>query len=539
MGGHGTYPYEADTWYHIEFTDIDYTAKTFDYHVNHELIQEDISFRNAGMVDKLYRLDLYNYSAGSEAWWDEIYIADWKPVDWLTVVPRADIVTPDSSSSITLLFDADGLDIGGYEGYLRFQTNVPGKSLVSIPVHLDVDTSLTRTLTFPLGEGWNLISWNVDTQIDSIQSLLSSIVSNMIVVHGFEGGGLTFDPAIPPEFNTLGVVDHKDGCWIKMSDADTLAIEGQVVLPQLAIPLDAGYNLISYLPNLSDSVAHALASVMDNTALVLGYDGTILTYDPDIDPGLNTLQFLDPLRGYWLKASSEDTLVYPKFSSIPPQSIAPNKMRAAAENTPAIMPTTEWISVWGDSVEWAGDPVDSGIVITAMDEDSIVCGTFSVTESGRFGLLAVYRDDPYTLEDEGADPGEIVRLYFNDVPHSKYFTWTENGDVIDFDQITTGSEDEKVFVPSNYDLAQNYPNPFNPWTTIQYDLPEAAPVSLSIYNVAGELVRRLVNCMQPAGRYQVRWDARNDKGQMVASGVYFYRLITKNFQRTKKMVLLR
>ncbi|MFH1756137.1 MAG: choice-of-anchor D domain-containing protein [Candidatus Latescibacterota bacterium] len=539
VGGSASYEYNSDTWYHIEFTDIDYVDKTFDYHVNHELMQENISFRNADLVDNLHRLDLYNYSAGSETWWDEIYITDWTPLAWLAAAPRSDIVSPGSSSQVTLFFDAGGLDTGSYEGYLKIQSNVPGKSLISVPVHLEVDSLLMRVLTFPLSEGWNLISWNVDTQTDSIHSLLSSIMGNVIVAHGFEGGGRTFDPAIPAGFNTLAAVSHQDGCWIKMSDADSLLIEGQAVLPQQAIPLDAGYNLISYLPSLRDSVMHALASVMDNTDLVLGFDGTILTYDPAIDPNLNTLHFMEPLSAYWLKAATEDTLVYAKFSSIPPQTAASDKLRAVSYAPSALTPTTEWISVWGDSVEWAGDLADSGTVITALDEDSVVCGICNMTESGRFGCLSIYRDDPYTVTDEGANPGEVVRLYFNNVPHSKYIIWTENGAVVDFDEITTGSENESPLIPSSYDLGQNFPNPFNPRTTILYDLPEATPVYLSIYNVKGELVRRLVNCWQPAGRYKTHWDARNDKGQRVSSGVYFYQYTTKNFKRTKKMVILK
>jgi hypothetical protein len=88
-------------------------------------------------------------------------------------------------------------------------------------------------------------------------------------------------------------------------------------------------------------------------------------------------------------------------------------------------------------------------------------------------------------------------------------------------------------------LAQNYPNPFNPTTTIAFSIKSRGVVSVRVYNVAGELVRTLVNENRAAGPHAVVWDGRNDTGSPVASGVYFYRLVTKGFSQTRKMVLLK
>jgi hypothetical protein len=89
-------------------------------------------------------------------------------------------------------------------------------------------------------------------------------------------------------------------------------------------------------------------------------------------------------------------------------------------------------------------------------------------------------------------------------------------------------------------LAQNYPNPFNPTTTIKYTIKEQAHVSLKVYNVAGQLVRTLVDEVQRPDRVTpVEWRGLNNAGQRVASGVYFYKLVTKNYTMTKKMVLLK
>lgn len=88
-------------------------------------------------------------------------------------------------------------------------------------------------------------------------------------------------------------------------------------------------------------------------------------------------------------------------------------------------------------------------------------------------------------------------------------------------------------------LSQNYPNPFNPSTTIDYYLPEAAPVEITILNVLGQTIITLVNETVPAGRHSVTWDGVDDAGQRVASGVYFYRLTTPDRLETKKMVVLK
>jgi hypothetical protein len=93
-------------------------------------------------------------------------------------------------------------------------------------------------------------------------------------------------------------------------------------------------------------------------------------------------------------------------------------------------------------------------------------------------------------------------------------------------------------VPSVYALKQNYPNPFNPATTIEYDLPEAGEVVLTIYNQLGQVIKTLVQNLQPAGRYRISWDARNEDGRKVSSGIYFYQIKTSGFVQTNKMVLM-
>ena len=90
--------------------------------------------------------------------------------------------------------------------------------------------------------------------------------------------------------------------------------------------------------------------------------------------------------------------------------------------------------------------------------------------------------------------------------------------------------------PTAFALHQNYPNPFNPSTTITYALVEAAEVRLAIYNVAGQQVRELVTQAQEPGMYRVQWDGRDGSGQVVANGLYLYRLQAGIHTAVQKML---
>ena len=98
--------------------------------------------------------------------------------------------------------------------------------------------------------------------------------------------------------------------------------------------------------------------------------------------------------------------------------------------------------------------------------------------------------------------------------------------------------------PNQSQLLQNYPNPFNPETWIPYQLSEDSPVSVSIYDTTGKLVRTLSLGFQSAGFYNSRgraayWDGRNTLGEPVASGIYFYLLTTPSFHQTRRLVILK
>ncbi|MAG20541.1 MAG: hypothetical protein CMF77_00005 [Candidatus Marinimicrobia bacterium] len=98
---------------------------------------------------------------------------------------------------------------------------------------------------------------------------------------------------------------------------------------------------------------------------------------------------------------------------------------------------------------------------------------------------------------------------------------------------------ESELIPESFALHANYPNPFNPTTTISYDLPEQAQVTLGIYDLLGKQIKTLVNQSQDAGNRTAVWDGTDDLGRQVSAGVYLYQIEAGDFTQTRKMVLLK
>lgn len=107
------------------------------------------------------------------------------------------------------------------------------------------------------------------------------------------------------------------------------------------------------------------------------------------------------------------------------------------------------------------------------------------------------------------------------------------------DQKEREEEKQKGSAPREFALSQNYPNPFNPQTVIRYDLPEPVHIELAVYNALGQKVRTLVDEKQEEGYKTIIWHGKTDQGEEVASGIYFFKLRTGDFEQTKKMILLR
>ena len=194
----------------------------------------------------------------------------------------------------------------------------------------------------------------------------------------------------------------------------------------------------------------------------------------------------------------------------------------------------------------------SEVRIATDVDDGILIHWLKSSSTGNRGQMQIMRNDGFALGSnqsisvsvvnrvECAPAGTMIGGYY-------YSVWADNRNAnagfdiyINSMQYTgTESEDEvDAVLPLGIELQQNYPNPFNPETAISYSLQHAGIVKLTLYNLLGQEVCRLVDEYQQAGSHEVTWNSALS-GHSAASGVYFYRLSVGHESVTRKMTLLK
>ncbi len=216
------------------------------------------------------------------------------------------------------------------------------------------------------------------------------------------------------------------------------------------------------------------------------------------------------------------------------------------EPAPMILPTSTFGPIIGNgnpiAEQWEGMLVRlNNVRVSSIDPVFSDPTEFEVDDGS--GPVLVRRDGTHSYSNVAADTAfgkTLIRL--NDQISSLtgviYYSFNRYKIVprrnADFGTITSVEVTHDPAVPQSFSLAQNYPNPFNPTTVIVYQLPSKNDVSLKLYNILGQQVRELVNDVQEAGQYTVRFDAGG-----LSTGVYFYQLHAGKFTQVKKMILVK
>ncbi len=184
-------------------------------------------------------------------------------------------------------------------------------------------------------------------------------------------------------------------------------------------------------------------------------------------------------------------------------------------------------------------------------------GSGAITDSASYTYTKVYQDSTpgssprvYSVSFPGdnfsAKQGGMTSNDMNGNGYPELLIAYEDGDSLQSwivmleESGTVGIEvDPGQNVLRSYSLSQNYPNPFNPTTTINFQLPASQKVTLKIYDMLGKKVKTLVNDVVSAGNHMVTWNATNDSGVKIGSGVYIYTLRVGNKMLTRRMTLLK
>lgn len=141
-------------------------------------------------------------------------------------------------------------------------------------------------------------------------------------------------------------------------------------------------------------------------------------------------------------------------------------------------------------------------------------------------LIASREDGRYVYQDSSAVAGERYFYMLEDLDRSGART-------------LHGPVEVMLQLPATHALEQNFPNPFNPETAVRFRLPRGERVQLIVFNPLGQQVRTLIDGRLEAGYHAVKWDGRDEMGEKVSSGVYYYRLVTPGYQAVKKMALVK
>ena len=247
--------------------------------------------------------------------------------------------------------------------------------------------------------------------------------------------------------------------------------------------------------DLSDPASWEISNLYDGLELdSLIYSSIVITDSADIVDSVITLQ-----------ANSEGTIAMKLFSEY--TDFDGDKFEEV------LIPTQAW-----------KDSIDITYKLWLKDTTYTVYDTsYAGTDSMRIDTLEV------------TDPIYEITEYKEVEPHRISFRIIESS-------VINGMEakDVTLITPKDYKLRQNYPNPFNPTTKIEFFLPVKKQISLTIYNALGQKIKTLINNKtMTRGTHTMEWDATNEAGKKVASGMYIYELKFGNFTKHKRMMLLK
>jgi hypothetical protein len=407
--------------------------------------------------------------------------------------------------------------------------------------------------SFPLNAGWNWFSTNVVSSNMSVGSVLSSLAPTEGDIIKSKTAFAVFDPDTSIGWvGTLASLDNTSGYMIKLTEAGTILQEGSFADPTTTpVPVGNGWNWVSYVPTDVKSVGAALAD-LDTQGLLngdeivksqtlfaewnSGWFGSLET----MQPGKAYRLFLqDPaLPATFNYATSTSAVVAVAAGRLSSSDRSPARAHDWAFD-PGVFEhnMTVIATVRGNGPDWTGTDKIVGAFVGGQCRGIIAL----------MPIAGIENDLAFATIHSNKVSGETVTFRAFDTSSETTYSITETmpfaanatSGTLRNPVVLTAAVQADNKIPTAYRLAQNHPNPFNPVTTIRFELPLAGRVVLKIYNVAGQIIRTLVDQDYQAGTHNVIWDGRNSSGGEASSGVYFYQIKAGPFGDVKRMVLLR
>ena len=421
-----------------------------------------------------------------------------------------------------------------HERFGRDYFDVQGETVV-VPLYgIEIFTytggeGIEGVAEIPLADGWSMVSSHIDPSNPDIRNMFHPLVERgeLILLKDFLGR--FYNPEF--NFNNIPGWDVNQGYQVKMDTEGILRIPGALVDPESPISLPEGWSMAAYFPEEEVEAPDAFASIADQ--LLFAKDGEGHFYAPE--QNFNNIPPLHRGAGYQVKVSEEVELVW----NIEGEELASigHERKTPSHFTP-LNPTDKNMSILVTDLVGEGE-------IGAFTASGICVGATAFRNQNAVGL-AVWGDDESTDELDGLKEGEAFTLKlwssslgaeFDLEPENiltGYTGLSGSGLVYETDGFTFFAAKALLSIPDQYYLSQNYPNPFNSTTILPYGLPETSRLSICIYDIAGRMVKMLVDDEVEAGNHTAIWDAST-----VSTGVYLVKLETESFSSVRKVILVR
>lgn len=312
---------------------------------------------------------------------------------------------------------------------------------------------------------------------------------------------------------------------------NTMTTDSGVKIPQAAIQYSDGYVLIRSIGNINvgDINLNGVAYEIGDAIYFSNYFVNPAQYR------FNVLQYANSDVNHDGMVATIADLV--KLINIIVNGPGSGKISATHDYHAVV---TDQISGNDAVISYQSDCAVGGLALTIETQDAIdlsgISGshpemTLQAYQSGSELRVVVYSLNGYSMPSGNRSVVTIPGLTHYTITHVDL--GSSDGEKVDVTRKALG------VLPTSYRLDQNYPNPFNPDTRIDFALPKAGNVSLTIYDALGRTVKTLASGMLEAGQHTVTWNGTNSQGQTVSSGVYFYRLETAAGAYSRKMMLLK
>lgn len=365
-----------------------------------------------------------------------------------------------------------------------------------------------NTQQVSLSSGWNLVSLNVTPANPNLPDVLGSISDSVVQIKGTDGVYLAGNP-----YSSLTELSDGKAYSIQMNDAATWIVNGTPIPANTPIQLNYGWNLAAYLPQIGMQPTFALQNISPWLNQVKGADGVYIPGNP-----YSSLTTMYPGRGYWIQVSGTPQLIYPTRGDLAETKSSPG-------NLPQVV-TKPFSMTLLARCDWA----NPGDILLAKSGDELR-GAEELKDLEGFPatLIQIFCDDA----------GEEISLWIMKpdgslLPVANRFVSQPNGILGEYPAFMELVKDSSYKDPviAN-ELIATFPNPFNQSTTITFGISEDdCPVRISVYNMKGQKISRLIDDNYDRGTYSAIWNAEG-----LGSGIYILEFTAGTNRQTARIVL--